>query len=98
MRGYLLTSFLGARSVLACGHAPYQNHAQKRHAGYYGAYERHQKFDAFGFIWHIVSNILLEPLFKELEDDTVTVRDRDTAEQERVSVGELESYFSARLQ
>jgi glycyl-tRNA synthetase len=35
--------------------------------------------------------------FKTLEDDTVTVRDRDTAKQERVSVGKLEEYFNTKL-
>lgn len=31
--------------------------------------------------------------FQSLEDDTVTVRDRDTKKQERVNVGSLEKYF-----
>ncbi len=35
--------------------------------------------------------------FQTLEDDTVTVRDRDTTKQERVAVKELESYFSEKL-
>ena len=32
-----------------------------------------------------------------LEDDTVTVRDRDTMKQERVAVGDLDSYFNSKL-
>ncbi|KKQ91760.1 MAG: Glycine-tRNA ligase [Microgenomates group bacterium GW2011_GWC1_39_7b] len=35
--------------------------------------------------------------FESLEDDTVTVRDRDTAKQERVDIDRLQSYFSDRL-
>jgi glycyl-tRNA synthetase len=35
--------------------------------------------------------------FDSLEDDTVTVRDRDTAEQERVKISELQAYISAKL-
>lgn len=35
--------------------------------------------------------------FDTLENDTVTVRDRDTAEQVRVKVGELENYVSERM-
>ncbi len=35
--------------------------------------------------------------FTTLEDDTVTVRDRDTAKQERVTVEKLEEYFSEKL-
>ncbi len=35
--------------------------------------------------------------FKTLDDDTVTVRNRDTTKQERVSVGMLEKYFGEKL-
>ncbi len=35
--------------------------------------------------------------FQTLEDGTVTVRDRDTAEQERVKVEELTTHFNSRL-
>ncbi len=35
--------------------------------------------------------------FQTLEDDTVTVRDRDTAKQERVAVKELTAYFNSKL-
>ena len=36
--------------------------------------------------------------FDTLEDDTVTVRNRDTAEQERVSVDELQSYIKEQIE
>ncbi|NOK58718.1 MAG: glycine--tRNA ligase [Chloroflexi bacterium AL-W] len=36
--------------------------------------------------------------FQSLEDQTVTVRDRDSMEQERVAIDELESYFKTRTQ
>ena len=35
--------------------------------------------------------------FDTLEDDTVTVRDRDTMEQERIAIGELKKYLVERL-
>ena len=35
--------------------------------------------------------------FQTLEDRTVTVRDRDTAEQTRLSIDELQNYFNSRL-
>src|SRR5690606_41472240 len=35
--------------------------------------------------------------FDTLEDQAVTVRDRDTLEQERVSIDQVESYLAARL-
>jgi glycyl-tRNA synthetase len=35
--------------------------------------------------------------FQSLEDQTVTVRDRDTMAQERVPVAELQSYLEERL-
>ncbi len=35
--------------------------------------------------------------FQTLEDDTVTVRDRDTAKQERIAVGELNNYILEKL-
>lgn len=35
--------------------------------------------------------------YETLENDTVTVRDRDTAEQERVKLSELESYIGEKL-
>ena len=36
--------------------------------------------------------------FDTLQDNTVTVRDRDTMEQIRISVDELESYISAKIE
>jgi glycyl-tRNA synthetase len=36
--------------------------------------------------------------FQTLEDKTVTVRDRDTAKQDRIKTSELEAYFSKKLQ
>ena len=35
--------------------------------------------------------------FDSLEDGAVTVRERDTMEQERVAIEDLESYLAARL-
>ena len=35
--------------------------------------------------------------FESLEDGAVTVRERDTMEQERVAIEDLESYLAARL-
>jgi glycyl-tRNA synthetase len=35
--------------------------------------------------------------FETLEDDAVTVRDRDTMTQERIALGQVESYLGARL-
>ncbi len=35
--------------------------------------------------------------FQTLEDDTVTVRNRDTAKQERIKIDKLKSYFSDKL-
>lgn len=36
--------------------------------------------------------------FQTLEDETVTVRDRDTAKQERVKIGELEDFFKGKFE
>lgn len=35
--------------------------------------------------------------YQTLEDDTVTVRDRDTTAQERIKISDLSSYFASRL-
>ena len=35
--------------------------------------------------------------FKTLDDDTVTVRDRDTMQQERIAIGKLQSYFHEKF-
>ncbi len=36
--------------------------------------------------------------FQTIEDDTVTIRDRDTTKQERVKISDLESYFKTKLE
>ncbi|MCK5615438.1 glycine--tRNA ligase, partial [Candidatus Pacearchaeota archaeon] len=35
--------------------------------------------------------------FDTLEDESVTVRDRDSMEQERVKIGELKEYLMAKM-
>lgn len=35
--------------------------------------------------------------FKSLDDNAVTVRDRDTMEQERVGIGEIKKYLEEKL-
>ncbi|TSC71380.1 MAG: glycyl-tRNA synthetase [Parcubacteria group bacterium Gr01-1014_70] len=54
--------------------------------------KRYYAQDEIGTPWCVTVD------FQTLEDNTVTVRDRDTAAQERMSVLELESYFKAHLQ
>lgn len=53
--------------------------------------KRYYSQDEIGTPWCVTVD------FQTLEDDTVTVRDRDTTKQERVSVAELTAYFSERL-
>ncbi|OGZ97845.1 MAG: glycine--tRNA ligase [Candidatus Sungbacteria bacterium RIFCSPLOWO2_12_FULL_41_11] len=53
--------------------------------------KRYYAQDEIGTPWCVTID------FQTLEDDTVTVRDRDTAKQERISVQELIQYFSERL-
>jgi glycyl-tRNA synthetase len=53
--------------------------------------KRYRRQDEIGTPWCVTID------FDTLEDDTVTVRDRDTMEQERVDISELESYFKNRL-
>jgi len=53
--------------------------------------KRYRRQDEIGTPWCIVVD------FDTLEDDTVTVRDRDTGEQERVKVGDLEAYILGKL-
>ena len=49
------------------------------------------------------TGIEIEPLFEEtvdfdtLEDNTVTVRDRDTMQQERVKISDLKAYFEDKF-
>ena len=53
--------------------------------------KRYRRQDEIGTPFCIVVD------FDTLEDDTVTVRDRDTGEQERVKVSDLESYIKERI-
>jgi glycyl-tRNA synthetase len=53
--------------------------------------KRYYAQDEIGTPWCVTVD------FQTLDDHTVTVRDRDTAEQVRVSVSELDSYFLSRL-
>ncbi|MDP3710783.1 MAG: glycine--tRNA ligase [bacterium] len=53
--------------------------------------KRYYAQDEIGTPWCVTVD------YQTLEDDTVTVRDRDTAEQERVSAKDLETYFVDRL-
>src|SRR3989344_6059837 len=53
--------------------------------------KRYRRQDEIGTPWCIVID------FDTLTDDTVTVRDRDTGEQERVKVSELVSYLKEKL-
>ncbi|MBI2634010.1 MAG: glycine--tRNA ligase [Parcubacteria group bacterium] len=53
--------------------------------------KRYYSQDEIGTPWCVTVD------FQTLEDNTVTVRDRDTAEQERVSVDSLEDHFEKKL-
>jgi glycyl-tRNA synthetase len=53
--------------------------------------KRYYAQDEIGTPWCVTVD------FQTLEDDTVTVRDRDTATQERFKISELDSYFQNRL-
>lgn len=53
--------------------------------------KRYYSQDEIGTPWCVTID------FKTLEDDTVTVRDRDTTKQERVSVDKLQDYFQNKL-
>ncbi len=53
--------------------------------------KRYRRQDEIGTPWCVTVD------YQTLEDDTVTVRDRDTGNQERVSVKELVSYFQEKL-
>ena len=54
--------------------------------------KRYYAQDEIGTPWCITAD------FQTLEDDTVTVRDRDTAKQERVAVTELKNYLEKQLE
>ncbi len=54
--------------------------------------KRYYSQDEIGTPWCVTID------YQTLEDDTVTVRDRDTASQERINVSTLASYFAEKLQ
>ncbi len=54
--------------------------------------KRYMSQDEAGTPWCVTVD------FDTLDDDTVTIRDRDTAEQERVKIKDLADYFSKKLQ
>lgn len=53
--------------------------------------KRYRRQDEIGTPWCVTVD------FDSLEDDTVTVRDRDTMEQERIEIENLVSYFKKKL-
>lgn len=53
--------------------------------------KRYYSQDEIGTPWCITVD------FKTLEDETVTIRDRDTTSQERVSIHRLDSYFMKKI-
>ncbi len=53
--------------------------------------KRYASQDEIGTPWCVTFD------FDSLEDQAVTVRDRDTAQQERVKIAELKNYFSEKL-
>ncbi|HJZ05788.1 glycine--tRNA ligase [Candidatus Amesbacteria bacterium RIFCSPHIGHO2_01_FULL_48_32] len=53
--------------------------------------KRYYAQDEIGTPWCVTVD------YQTLEDDTVTVRDRDTAQQERVSISQLDTYFAQKL-
>lgn len=53
--------------------------------------KRYRAQDEAGTPWCVTVD------FDSLEDDTVTVRDRDTMKQERVEISELRNYFAEKL-
>ena len=53
--------------------------------------KRYRRQDEIGTPWCVTID------HQSLEDSTVTVRDRDSLEQERVAIGELPAHLAARL-
>lgn len=53
--------------------------------------KRYYSQDEIGTPWCVTID------YETLEDDTVTVRDRDTTKQERIKIQELENYFEEKL-
>lgn len=54
--------------------------------------KRYRRQDEIGTPWCVTVD------YETLEDETVTVRDRDTMQQERIAVSELKKYFEEKLQ
>lgn len=54
--------------------------------------KRYYAQDEIGTPWCITVD------YQTLEDNTVTVRDRDTAKQDRIAISELENFFAKRLE
>jgi len=53
--------------------------------------KRYYAQDEIGTPWCVTVD------YQTLEDDTVTVRDRDTAKQERINIADLDEYFLSKL-
>lgn len=53
--------------------------------------KRYYSQDEIGTPWCLTVD------YQTLEDDTLTVRDRDTAAQERISVGQLDTFFTGKI-
>ncbi|MBI4121449.1 MAG: glycine--tRNA ligase, partial [Candidatus Ryanbacteria bacterium] len=53
--------------------------------------KRYRRQDEIGTPWCITVD------YQTLEDNTVTIRDRDTGKQERVAIMELGTFFSQKL-
>jgi glycyl-tRNA synthetase len=53
--------------------------------------KRYRRQDEIGTPWCVTID------HQSLEDETVTVRDRDSLEQERVAIAELPAHLAARL-
>ncbi len=54
--------------------------------------KRYYSQDEIGTPWCVTVD------YQTLKDDTVTIRDRDTMEQQRLAIGELKKYFQDKLQ
>jgi len=53
--------------------------------------KRYRRQDEIGTPWCVTVD------YQSLEDDTVTVRDRDNMQQERIKISELPQYFTEKL-
>ena len=53
--------------------------------------KRYRRYDEIGTPYCVTFD------FDSLEDQMVTVRDRDSMQQERVKISELEQYFAKRI-